>query len=97
LLGLVVASPLGYLALQAGWIVTEVGRQPWTIYQVMRTSEAVTHVDGVPITFFGFSVLYLFLGTALVLLLRALADGGPGGGDYGAEPLPSDGEVGRVS
>ena len=70
------SSPLGFIALQAGWIVTEVGRQPWVIYQVMRTSEGVTTVDVVP-TFFGFTVLYLLLGTVLVILLRSLATGAP--------------------
>lgn len=73
----VAGSPLGFLALQAGWIVTEVGRQPWIIQGVMRTSEGVTPVDGVPLTLFGFSVLYLFLGIALAYLLRKLATGAP--------------------
>ncbi len=70
---LVAASPLGYLALQAGWLVTEVRRQPWVIYGSMRTADGVTTAPGVPITFFGFTVLYLLLGTALAALLRALA------------------------
>ncbi len=74
---LVLASPLGIIALEAGWIVTEVGRQPWIIYNVMKTEDAVTTVPGVPATFFGFSVLYLVLGTALALLLRRLATGAP--------------------
>jgi cytochrome bd ubiquinol oxidase subunit I len=71
--GVVAASPLGYVALQAGWVVTEVGRQPWIIYEVMRVAEGVTPAAGVPITLFGFTILYLALGTALVVLLRALA------------------------
>jgi cytochrome bd ubiquinol oxidase subunit I len=70
---LVAASPLGYIALQAGWIVTEVGRQPWIIYGIMRTGDGVTPAAGVPVTLFGFTLLYLVLGTALVVLLRALA------------------------
>jgi cytochrome bd ubiquinol oxidase subunit I len=70
---LLLASPLGFVALQAGWIVTEVGRQPWVIHGVMRTADGVTPRADVPITLFGFSVLYLALGTALVLLLRGLA------------------------
>ena len=74
---LVAGSPLGFLALQAGWIVTEVGRQPWVVYGVMKTSEGVTPVDGVPATLFGFSVLYLVLGAALAWLLRRLATGAP--------------------
>jgi cytochrome bd ubiquinol oxidase subunit I len=72
-LALLAASPLGFLALQAGWIVSEVGRQPWVIYGVMRTADAVTPRGDVPATLFGFTVLYLVLGTALVLLLRGLA------------------------
>lgn len=43
---LVLGTPAGFIALEAGWIVTEVGRQPWIIYRVMRTSEAVTPVPG---------------------------------------------------
>jgi len=74
---LVIGSPLGFLALQAGWIVTEVGRQPWVIYGVMRTADGVTPVGGVPATLFGFSLLYLLLGIALAALLRGLATGAP--------------------
>ncbi|HEX2203287.1 MAG TPA: cytochrome ubiquinol oxidase subunit I [Longimicrobium sp.] len=73
----VVGSPLGFVALQAGWIVTEVGRQPWVVYGVMRTRDGVTPVEGVPATLFGFSVLYLVLGVALAWLLRRLATGAP--------------------
>jgi len=73
---LVLASPLGFLALETGWIVTEVGRQPWIIYGVMRTEAGVTPVRGVPFTLFGFALLYLVLGVALVLLLRRLTDHG---------------------
>jgi cytochrome d ubiquinol oxidase subunit I len=77
LLALVLGSPLGMLALEAGWIVTEVGRQPWTIYGVMRTSEAVTPVDDVRTTFLVFTALYVILGLILILLLRYLATGAP--------------------
>jgi cytochrome bd ubiquinol oxidase subunit I len=73
----VIGSPLGFLALQAGWIVTEVGRQPWVVYGVMKTADGVTPVEGVPLTLFGFSALYLILGIALTLLLRKLATGAP--------------------
>ena len=70
---LLLGAPMGFIALQAGWLVTEVGRQPWVIYGVMRTADAVTPVEGVPATLFAFSVLYLILATALVVLLRGLA------------------------
>jgi cytochrome d ubiquinol oxidase subunit I len=81
LLALLAASPLGFLALEAGWIVTEVGRQPWVVYGVMRTADGVTPVGEVPATLFGFSVLYLALGIALALLLRRLATGAPPSGE----------------
>ncbi|HSU13135.1 MAG TPA: cytochrome ubiquinol oxidase subunit I [Longimicrobium sp.] len=74
---LVAGSPLGIVALEAGWIVTEVGRQPWIVRGVMLTRDGVTPVGGVAATFFGFSLLYLVLGTALALLLRRLATGAP--------------------
>ena len=73
LLRVVVASgPLGFLALEAGWVVTEVGRQPWIIHGVMRTSEAVTPMPGLAVPFVAFSVLYLVLGVAVVVLLRRI-------------------------
>jgi cytochrome bd ubiquinol oxidase subunit I len=73
LLVLLTASPLGFLALQAGWVVSEVGRQPWVIYGVMRTAAGVTSRPEVPTSLFGFSALYLALGIALIALLRGLA------------------------
>jgi cytochrome bd ubiquinol oxidase subunit I len=70
---LLICAPLGFLALEAGWVVTEVGRQPWVIYGRMRTSEAVTTASNVGLTFALFCVLYLVLGLALIYLLRHLA------------------------
>lgn len=84
---LVLASPLGFLALEAGWIVTEVGRQPWIIYGVMRTAEAVTPAAEVGSSLLGFVALYLGLAVTLVVLLRRLA-----AHDHRREP-PTAGEV----
>ena len=84
---LVAGSPLGIVALEAGWIVTEVGRQPWIVRGVMLTSEGVTPVSGVATTFFGFSVLYLALGIALALLLRRLATGAPSSPEPAPRPM----------
>lgn len=65
------ASPLGFVAIEAGWTVTEVGRQPWIIYEVMRTSEAVTPVPNQFIALGGFTFVYVLLAaTCIVLLLR---------------------------
>ncbi|MDP3596432.1 MAG: cytochrome ubiquinol oxidase subunit I [Nitrospirota bacterium] len=66
---MVVSAPLGFLAIEAGWTATEVGRQPWIIAGVMRTAEAVTPMPGliVPLIFFG--ALYLFLAAVVVWVL----------------------------
>ena len=61
LTALTVTAPLGFVAIEAGWVVTEVGRQPWIISHVMRTSEAVTPMPGLWIPMVTFSVLYLIL------------------------------------
>jgi Cytochrome bd-type quinol oxidase, subunit 1 len=60
------------VALEAGWIVTEVGRQPWVVYLVLRTTDAVTHAPGVQATFVGVVALYSSLGVATLVALRAL-------------------------
>jgi cytochrome d ubiquinol oxidase subunit I len=67
---LVVAAPLSLVALIAGWIVTEVGRQPWIVYHVMRTSQAVTGAGGIPVGYATLALVYLALaaGVAWVLL-----------------------------
>jgi cytochrome bd ubiquinol oxidase subunit I len=65
----VVCGPLGFVALQSGWVVTEVGRQPWVINGVMRTSAGVTPAEGVAGMFFLFSALYLLLGGTVLWLL----------------------------
>jgi cytochrome d ubiquinol oxidase subunit I len=67
------AGPLAFVALIAGWIVTEVGRQPWIVYEVMRTKEAVTAADGLAVGYVVLILVYLSLGAAVVWLLRRLA------------------------
>ncbi|MEW6734971.1 MAG: cytochrome ubiquinol oxidase subunit I [Acidobacteriota bacterium] len=74
---LVAGAPLGFLALEAGWFVTEVGRQPWVIYGLMTTREAVTPAPNVPITFIIFTVLYLILGVILTIMLKQLSKYSP--------------------
>lgn len=70
LLALVVAGPLGFVAIEAGWVVTEVGRQPWIIYGVLRTAEAVTPMPGLVVPFVTFTLTYIFLAIIVVHLLR---------------------------
>jgi cytochrome d ubiquinol oxidase subunit I len=67
---LVAAGPLGMIAIEAGWTVTEVGRQPWIIHGIMRTADAVSPMPGLWIPFVTVSALYLFLGFVVVFLLR---------------------------
>jgi cytochrome d ubiquinol oxidase subunit I len=73
LVAIALASPLGFLALEAGWVVTEVGRQPWVVYRVMRTAEAVTARDDLAPTALAFAFVYVVLAVALVGILRAMA------------------------
>jgi len=68
--GLVAAGPLGFLAIETGWMVTELGRQPWIIYGVMRTREAVTPMPGLVMPFVIFTAVYIFLAMVVVFLLR---------------------------
>ena len=63
-------TPLGYIALEAGWIVTEVGRQPWIIHGIMKTKDAVTPVPGIEISFYMYIVLYTILTIAVAWLLN---------------------------
>jgi cytochrome d ubiquinol oxidase subunit I len=71
---LIVATPLGFIAIETGWVVTEVGRQPWIIFGVMRTAEAVTPMPGLVIPFVTFTILYIFLTIVTVwLMLRQVA------------------------
>jgi cytochrome d ubiquinol oxidase subunit I len=64
---------LSIVALECGWIVTEVGRQPWIVYGKLRTADAVTGSGGIWITFAVIFVLYIGLFVGTVVLLRALA------------------------
>jgi cytochrome d ubiquinol oxidase subunit I len=69
----IAAGPLSVVALIAGWVTTEVGRQPWVVYRVMRTSEAVTGATGIPIGYGTLVLVYLGVAAAVVWLLRRLS------------------------
>ena len=66
----IIATPLGFIAVEAGWTVTEVGRQPWIIQGIMRTSEAVTPMPGIQYSFYLFTFVYFTLSIAVVFLLN---------------------------
>jgi cytochrome d ubiquinol oxidase subunit I len=66
---IILAGPMGFLAIEAGWVVTEVGRQPWIISGVLRTAEAVTPMPGLVVPFTLITLLYLFLGAIVAWML----------------------------
>jgi len=68
---LVVVAPLGFLATEAGWVVTEVGRQPWVVQGFMRTAHAVTPMPGLVVPMVTFTVLYLGLGAVVVTVVTS--------------------------
>jgi cytochrome d ubiquinol oxidase subunit I len=65
----IAATPLGFIAVEAGWTVTEVGRQPWIIQGVMRTKDAVTPMPGIGYSFYLFTAVYFTLSIAVIFLL----------------------------
>jgi cytochrome bd ubiquinol oxidase subunit I len=83
----VAAGPLSVVALVSGWVVTEVGRQPWVVYGVMRTEEAVTGADGILFGYAALVAVYAGLGTVTWWVLRRLA----------RTPLEEQGEPASVS
>ncbi len=77
------ALPLPYLANEAGWMLAEVGRQPWVVYGVMKTSAAVSPISGAQVmtSLVAFILVYTLLGAAAVYLMVGHARKGP-------EPVP---------
>jgi cytochrome d ubiquinol oxidase subunit I len=65
----VIATPMGFIAVEAGWTVTEVGRQPWIIYGVMKTADAVTPMPGIVYSFYLFTAVYLSLSFLVIFML----------------------------
>jgi cytochrome d ubiquinol oxidase subunit I len=64
------STVLGLVAIEAGWTVTELGRQPWIIHGVMKTSEAVTPMPGLVVPFVLFTLIYIGLAAVVVALIR---------------------------
>jgi cytochrome d ubiquinol oxidase subunit I len=63
------STPLGFMAVEAGWVVTEVGRQPWILHGILRTKDAVTPMPGIQYTFYLFTAVYISLAIVVTLLL----------------------------
>jgi cytochrome d ubiquinol oxidase subunit I len=86
----VVAGPASLVALISGWIVTEVGRQPWIVYELMRTEEAVTGAEGIPVGYATLVVVYIGLYSVALYMLRRLARQPP---EVERQPGPGDIQV----
>jgi cytochrome d ubiquinol oxidase subunit I len=76
----ILAGPAALVALIAGWMTTEIGRQPWIVYNVMRTSQAVTGAGSLPVGYATLALTYVGVAAAVVWILRRLAK----------VPLPSE-------
>jgi cytochrome d ubiquinol oxidase subunit I len=83
---LAIATPMGFIAIEAGWTVTEVGRQPWVIYGIFRTADAVTPMPGLIVPFLLFTALYVLLGVIVLHMLRQHIARAPSAGTAGDAP-----------
>jgi cytochrome d ubiquinol oxidase subunit I len=79
---LVFGTPMGFLAVEAGWMVTELGRQPWIIHGVMRTADAVTPIPGLIVPFTLFTLLYVALAVAVTWLMYRQIVKSPAGEEW---------------
>jgi cytochrome d ubiquinol oxidase subunit I len=86
------AMPLGYLAVLAGWITTEVGRQPWTVYGLLRTADSVSPSltgSDVLLSLIGYGVVYLVMFSAGLAMMARIVRKGPVEAEAGIEPVES--------
>jgi cytochrome bd ubiquinol oxidase subunit I len=83
---LVISAPMGFIAIEVGWVVTEVGRQPWVIYEIMRTVDSVTPMPGLVVPFTLFTLIYIGLSITTIAILRTQIRGT-------LVPAVDDGEV----
>ena len=72
LLALAIVGPFGFVATEAGWTVTEVGRQPWVVQGVLRTADAVTPMPGLIVPMLVFAIVYLCLGAIVIALVSSI-------------------------
>jgi cytochrome d ubiquinol oxidase subunit I len=75
-----IAAPSGFIAVLAGWVTTEVGRQPWTVYGLLRTTDSVSPSltgGNVLLSFIGYIAVYLLIFPAGLLIMARIVRGGP--------------------
>jgi cytochrome d ubiquinol oxidase subunit I len=71
--GVVIAGPAALIATISGWVVTEVGRQPWVVYEILRTEAAVTGAEGIVFGFAALAIVYSILIAATIWVLVKIA------------------------
>jgi len=69
---LAVVAPFGFISTEAGWVVTEVGRQPWAVSGILKTADAVTPMPGIVVPMLLFLLLYVVLGVIVSVLVAAM-------------------------
>ena len=74
---IVLSGPLSIVAIEAGWWLAELGRQPWILYGIMRTEQGATTATGVEWLFILFGVVYLILGIGSVVVLHRMFKNNP--------------------
>jgi cytochrome bd ubiquinol oxidase subunit I len=67
-----IVAPFGFIATEAGWVVTEVGRQPWVVQGILRTADSVTPMPGVVVPMMLFTILYIGLAAIVLVLIRSM-------------------------
>jgi len=87
MLAWVASMPLGYIAVESGWLVREVGRQPWVVSGLLQTAAAASNLPAaiVATTLLVYVVLYSILVIMFVILARRIIRKGP---DTGLDPVP---------
>lgn len=74
---IVLSGPLSLVAIEAGWWLAELGRQPWILYGIMRTEDGATTATGVEWLFIAFGIVYLILGIGSLVVLRRMFKNNP--------------------
>jgi cytochrome d ubiquinol oxidase subunit I len=92
-----VSGVAAIVAMEAGWITTEVGRQPWIVYGILRTEDAVSPAPGLYAGFYAVVVIYLVLTALTVVVLRRLARSSDTPAPQEADAGPPDGNPGEVA
>jgi cytochrome d ubiquinol oxidase subunit I len=97
LLAVAVSGVAAVVAMEAGWVTTEVGRQPWIVYGILRTADAVSPAPGLYLGFYGVVVIYLLLSALTIFVLRRLARSADTAAPQEVDARPPDRAAGEAA